>query len=272
MQYTQTAPSSSQPDDDELSAPTIGMLVLEARAPLEFAALLAASGWLKKLPRGDGHPVLVFPGLGSGDLSTLALRRFLKGRGYKPYAWEQGLNLGPRPGVIEACEHRLKWIADLHQRPVSVIGWSLGGVYAREIAKSHSALVRSVITLGSPFAGHPKATNALRLYKWVSGNEPDYSPQFLANLKKAPKGIPTTSIYSPTDGIVSWQCSLNDLGPLTENIAVPTSHMGLAFHPLALSVVADRLAQPQGEWKRFEPQGVSRWLVNPAHGEALVGA
>jgi pimeloyl-ACP methyl ester carboxylesterase len=272
MQYTQTLPASAQPQSDELSAPTLSMLALEARAPLEFAALLASSSWLKKMPRGDGHPVLVFPGLGSGDLSTLALRRFLKDRGYKPYAWEQGLNLGPRPGVVEACEQRLAAIHDLHQRPVSLIGWSLGGVYAREIAKSHASKVRSVITLGSPFAGHPKATNALRFYKWVSGHEPDHSPEFLASLKKAPKGIPTTSIYSPTDGIVSWQCSLNDPGPLTENIAVPTSHMGLAFHPLALSIVADRLAQRPGQWKRFQPQGVSRWLVNPAHERELAPA
>jgi pimeloyl-ACP methyl ester carboxylesterase len=256
--YEEESAAALDAYERSVTPPHWGLMALEARAPWEFAAMLAASPWLKTLPRGDGHPVLVMPGLGANDLSTLPIRQFLSERGYKPYPWEQGLNLGPRKGVIEACEHRLQCIYEHHLRPVSLLGWSLGGVYAREIAKMQSQWVRSVITLGSPFAGHPKGTNAWRLYQWVSGHVPDSSPELLDRLREPPKDIPTTSVFSRSDGIVSWECCVNEPGLMAENIVLPGSHMGLGFNPLALAVVADRLAQIPGEWKPYEAQG---WLA-----------
>lgn len=205
---------------------------------------------LKQAPRGDGHPVLVFPGLAAGDLTTVVLRGFLKNRGYVSYAWEQGLNRGPRPGVIDACVARVKWLRAKHDHPVSLIGWSLGGVYAREIAKAVPDDVRTVITLGTPFAGHPKATNAWRLYELVSGERLDDEARF-GELKKTPP-VPTTSIFSRTDGIVAWQCSIERETERSENIEVHASHIGMGLNPTALYAIADRLAQPLGQWQRFD--------------------
>ena len=145
---------------DLLQSPGLVRLALEWRAPWEFGASIAAKPLLSLAPKGDGHPVLVFPGLIAPDMSTLPLRRFLKGRGYAAAPWKQGINLGPREGVIESCLGRLRDVYDAHGRKVSLIGWSLGGIYAREVAKVYPDAVRQVITLGTPFTGHPKATNA----------------------------------------------------------------------------------------------------------------
>ena len=246
-----------------IEAPGALLLALEGRAPWEFAASLVATPWLRKLPRGDGHRVLVLPGLAANDLTTLPMRTFLKDRGYQPSPWEQGLNLGPRAGVLDALRARVRELFELEGGKVSLVGWSLGGVYARELAKEMPALVRCVITLGSPFAGPPQATNAWWLFERVSGHpEPDEAMQ--AALRVAPP-VPTTSIYSRTDGIVAWQCSLNPPGPLAENVEVPASHIGLGLNPLAMIAIADRLAQDPQDWRRFDTGGLRRFFFKNAH-------
>lgn len=244
------------PGPAPLRAPGALLLALEGRAPWEFAASLVATPWLRRLPRGDGHRVLVLPGLAANDLTTLPMRAFLKDRGYAALPWEQGLNLGPRPGVLEALRERVRALHAADGAKVSLLGWSLGGVYARELAKEMPELVRCVITLGSPFAGPPHATNAWWLFERVSGHrEPDAAMQ--AALRVAPP-VPTTSVYSRTDGIVAWQCSLNPPGPLAENIEVHASHIGLGLNPLAMVAIADRLAQDPARWKRFDAGGLRR--------------
>jgi pimeloyl-ACP methyl ester carboxylesterase len=243
------------------------LMALESRAPLEGLALLAAMPWLSRLPRGDGHPVMVFPGMGANDLTTLPLRRFLRRLGYVTQAWGQGLNFGPRRGVLRRCAADVKALAERHGQAVSLIGWSLGGLYAREMAKELPDHTRCVVTLGTPFAGHPKATNAWRIYELLSGQSA-HDPVMHEQLRATPT-VPTTSIYSRTDGIVAWQCSLNEPGPTTENIEVHGSHVGMGVNPLALYAVADRLAQPVGAWKAFEMRGLRRLLYpTPGHGEA----
>jgi len=248
--------------DDEgqtLQAPAPWLMMLEARAPWEFAAMLAATPLLARLPVGDGHPVLVFPGLGATDTTTFALRNFLRHRGYTPYPWKQGFNFGPRRGVLKACGAQLDQLARHHGQKVSLIGWSLGGIYAREIAKERPAQVRCVITLGTPFAGHPRATRAWRLYEMVSGQR-THDPALLEQLREPPP-VPTTSIYSRSDGVVAWQCSLNDPAHAhTENIEVQASHMGMGMNPLALYAVADRLRQDPARWQRFDAAGSRRWF------------
>ena len=244
---------------EDLKAPNPLLLMLEARAPWEYLAMLAAGPWLKQLPVGDGHPVMVFPGLAANDLTTQPLRSFLRERGYTAYEWEQGFNLGPRSGVLEGCSERLKTLARRHGEKVSLIGWSLGGVYAREVAKEHAEHVRCVVTLGSPFAGHPRATNAWRLYEMLNGHEELEDDQAIARLRKAPP-VPTTSIYSRTDGVVAWQCSINEDEPHTENIEVHASHMGMGMNPLVMYAVVDRLAQDPDRWQRFDVQGARRWF------------
>jgi len=243
----------------DIRAPGALLVALEGRAPWEFAASVAATPWLRRLPRGDGHRVLVFPGLAANDMTTLPMRTFLRDRGYQPSAWKQGVNLGPREGVLDACRERLR---ELHARegaPVSLVGWSLGGVYARELAKEMPERVRCVITLGSPFSGPPTATNAWWLFERVSGH-PEPDAEMLAALREPPP-VPTTSIYSRSDGIVAWQCSLNPATPLAENIEVVASHLGLGLNPLAMMAIADRLAQDPRRWRPFEADGgLRRWF------------
>jgi pimeloyl-ACP methyl ester carboxylesterase len=241
-----------------MRAPGAWLLALEGRAPWEFAASLVATPWLRKLPRGDGHRVLVFPGLAANDLTTLPMRTFLRDRGYAAEPWNQGLNLGPRPGVLEAARERVRALHAIDGRPVSLLGWSLGGVYARELAKEMPELVRCVVTLGAPFSGPPRATNAWWLFERVSGHpEPDAAMQ--AALREPPP-VPTTSIYSRTDGIVAWQCSLNPARARCENIEVPASHIGLGLNPLAMLAIVDRLAQEPAHWQPFAASGRRRWF------------
>ena len=252
------------------AAPGGWLMLLEGRAPTELVSMVAAWPLLKRLPRGDGHAVLVFPGLGGNDLSTVPLRRFLRSQGYDAQAWGQGLNFGPRAGVLERCADDIRKLADRDGRPVSLIGWSLGGIYAREMAKLHPELTRCVITLGTPFTGHPKATNAWRFYEWVSGLQAG-DPRLMEQIKQPPP-VPTTSIFSRSDGIVAWRCSLNEPGPLTENIEVPASHVGMGMNPVALFAVADRLAQKPGQWRPFDATGLRRAFFRTGATPALAAA
>jgi len=265
-----TTPFAPPTWDEAVQAPGALLMMLEARAPWEYAAMLAAAPWLSRLPSGDGHPVLVFPGLGASDFTTVPLRNFLRDRGYTPYAWKQGFNFGPRHGVLDACRGLVAQLAEKHREKVSLIGWSLGGVYARELAKEQPQHTRCVITLGTPFAGHPRATNAWRFYELVSGQS--VHDHELAEQLHEPPPVPTTSIYSKSDGIVAWQCSINPEAPHTENIEVHASHVGMGMNPLALYAIADRLAQDPAHWKRFDTQGARRWFFKTTHQSPLQAA
>jgi pimeloyl-ACP methyl ester carboxylesterase len=202
---------------------------------------------------------MVFPGLVASDLSTQPLRQFLESLGYAAYPWEHGRNVGPREGLLDACLARLKALRKQHRQKVSLIGWSLGGLYARELAKLARNDVRLVITLGTPFTGHPKATNAWRLYELVAGHKIG-APEIHEPLR-VPPDVPTTSIYSRTDGVVAWQCCIEKEGPRTENIEVEASHLGMGLHPAAWYAIADRLAQPPGKWRPFDRgSGMRAWV------------
>ena len=251
-------------DTQELvNAPGPWLLMLEARAPWEYAAMLAAAPWLSKLPTGDGHPVIVFPGLGASDITTAPLRNFLQERGYTPYPWKQGFNFGPRHGVLARCREQLHQVSDRHRERVSLIGWSLGGLYARELAKEQPDHARCVITLGTPFAGHPRATNAWRFYEMVSGQS-THDPALMEQIRGTPP-CPTTSIYSKSDGVVAWQCSINPAAPHAENIEVHASHIGMGMNPLALYAIADRLVQDPQAWRPFDIKGARKWFFKTTH-------
>ena len=269
-------PSNRQRSDsdfshDVLAPPSPLLMLMEARAPWEYAALLAATPWLGRLPVGDGHPVIVFPGLGASDSTTGPLRSFLRDRGYTPYGWKLGFNFGPKGGVLQGCRDLLAQVHQRHGQKVSLIGWSLGGIYAREMAKEMPERSRCVITLGTPFTGHPRATNAWRFYEMVSGQRVT-DPELNA-LIRVPPEVPTTSIYSKTDGVVAWQCSINpDEHAHTENIEVHASHVGMGMNPLALYAIADRLRADPARWQRFDTQGARRWFFNVAHPSPLAAA
>jgi pimeloyl-ACP methyl ester carboxylesterase len=231
-------------------------MLAEARSLFELNASVLLSPVLMQAPKGDGHPVLVLPGLLASDLSTLLLRRYLKHLGYRAHAWELGRNTG---GVYRMRTQLRKRLSDIHTatgRKVSLIGWSLGGIYARDLALHMPEMVRSVITMGSPFAGDITATNARRIYERLSGEE-------LKDIKiddlKALAGdmpVPTTSIFSRTDGIVNWRTCLLRPSPTAENIEVHlASHVGLGVNAAVLWAVADRLAQPEGQFRQFDRSG-----------------
>jgi len=184
----------------ELKAPGYILRTLEWRALGELATALISKPLMRRAPKGDGHPVVVFPGFGAGDLTTAVLRDFLEDLGYTTYGWDQGTNLGPREGVLEGCLAKVRAVHAKHGRRVTVIGWSLGGIYARHVAHELTGCVRQVITMGTPFAESAKATTAWRLYEMASGQSVPEGAEFEA-FKLTPP-VPTTSIFSRTDGNV----------------------------------------------------------------------
>jgi pimeloyl-ACP methyl ester carboxylesterase len=253
----------------DIEPPSSWLLAAEARAVWELWAGLAMYAPVKRLaPRGDGHPVLVLPGLGASDVSTALLRKFIDGMGYKSYPWELGRNRGFKDEMHGAIAQRLDTIYAKHHRPVSVIGQSLGGVYARELAKMAPSKVRQVITLGSPFSGHPLASTGIRLYEWLSGdNIEDLDFDRHHEIAKKPP-VPTTSVYSKLDGVVAWKCSIESGAGDAENIHLRgATHCGMACSPAALYLLADRLAQTADNWKPFAPRGAARLFYGVAdHG------
>jgi pimeloyl-ACP methyl ester carboxylesterase len=247
-----SAQSSSSPAYDA-PAPSFALLAMELRAFWEFGAVLPAWPALQCAPPGDGHSVIIFPGLAASDTSTVPLRKYLQTLGYEVSGWHQGSNFGPRAGVLENAKRHVLETSQASGRKVSLVGWSLGGIYAREIAKELPEHARCVITLGTPFAGGPRSTNAWRLYEAVSGRDIDRETDHYT-LHEAPS-VPTTSIYSKSDGIVAWQGSIQiptQRNPRTENIQVLASHFGIGLNPSAWWAVADRLAQSEGKWQAFQ--------------------
>lgn len=243
------------PGSGRLRPPALGLLLAEARALFEFNASLLLSPLLMRAPRGDGHPVLALPGFLASDLSMAPMRRYLGELGYETHAWRMGRNLGGLARMREGLRARLAEIHGASGRKVSLVGWSLGGVYARDLALQAPEMVRYVVTLGSPFASDVKATNATALYEAVSGERVEN----FAEAREAIAGelpVPATSIYSRGDGVVNWRTCLLHPSGRAENIEVYfASHVGLGVNPAALWAVADRLAQPEGEFWPFDRSG-----------------
>jgi len=244
-------------------------LLFEARVLHELASFAGARPFLNIAPRGDGHSVLVLPGLMANDASTQLLRGFLQGHGYDVHGWGLGRNFGLRPNLESQMLDRLGELRRRSGRKVSLIGWSLGGIYARQLAKQRGDDVRLVITLGSPFAGSPRATNAWRIYEMASGQSVD-EPHSAGPLHETPP-VPTTAIFSRSDGICAWQCCIENEGPQVENIEVNSSHCGLGHHPAVVYAIADRLAQPEGEWKPFRRPQSSKLIYPDAASSSTRG-
>jgi len=243
------------PPTERLRAPGLGLLLAEARGIFELNASLLLSPLLMRAPRGDGHPVLLLPGFLASDLSMAPMRRYLRELGYDAHAWRMGRNLGGVARMRVALRDRLAEIHAAAGRKVSIVGWSLGGVYARDLALQAPDMVRCVVTLGSPFANDVRATNATRLYEALSGEAADDNPELRAAIA-GDLPVPATSIYSRTDGIVNWRTCLLRPSDTAENIEVHlASHVGLGVNPAALWAVADRLAQPEGEFRQFDRAG-----------------
>ncbi|TMJ21012.1 MAG: alpha/beta hydrolase [Alphaproteobacteria bacterium] len=247
-----------------LRPPGLGLLLAEARGILEFNTSLLLSPLLMRAPKGDGHPVLTLPGFLASDLSMAPMRRYLSELGYDSHAWRMGRNTGGLVRMQTALLDRLKEIHTQTGRKVSVVGWSLGGIYARHLALQAPDKIRSVVTLGSPFANDVRATNATRLYEALSGETVEQHSE----LQQAIAGdlpVPTTSIYSKSDGIVNWRTCVLRPSDTAENIEVRlASHVGLGVNPAALWAVADRLAQGEGHFTQFDRSGPFAIAYAPA--------
>jgi pimeloyl-ACP methyl ester carboxylesterase len=243
-------------------APGLPLYLSEpARASAEWGWFLASWPAFAALPRGDGHPVLVLPGLLASDSSTYPLRWVLRSLGYPVTGWQLGQNLGPTARVVSGLRARLDELTDRHGRGVTVIGWSLGGIFARNLARQFPDEIRQVITLGSPFRlAQSDQTRAHKVFERYSHLHVERWELPLEHGEQ-PLAAPRTSIYSRLDGIVSWQACLDDVTPTSENVEVLASHLGLGHHPAAVWAVADRLAQPEGSWQRFRAPA----LLAPAY-------
>ena len=239
----------------ERSEPPAFLRFSEAgRAFLEASAFAMTMPALPLLPRGDGHGVLVLPGMLSDDWSTLPLRQSLTALGYRCEGWGLGANMGlPTIGHdlsrLIAVAERLQSVTG--ERKISLIGMSLGGIMARELAKAMPGSIRQVITLASPFNYPPGNADPGKLLRAITGQDTQGSID-PAQLACPPDGIPSTAIYTESDGVVAWRACLEPEGPLTDNIAISASHLGIGMHPATLVAVADRLALPEGEWAPFD--------------------
>ena len=241
--------------DGRLRPPSLLLMLAEARGVFELNSSLLLSPLLMRAPKGDGHPVLTLPGFLASDLSMAPMRRYLREIGYDTYAWNMGRNFGGVASKRGALRDLLTRIHQTAGRKVSLVGWSLGGIYARDLALQLPDMVRSVISLGSPFANDVRATNATKLYEMLSGEGIDHNSEIQKRIA-GDLPVPATSIYSRTDGIVNWHTTQLRPSETAENIEVYlASHVGLGVNPAALWAVADRLAQPEGEFKQFDRSG-----------------
>lgn len=250
MSLIERMPENSPPDADRAKRPLARHTGMEWMTAVEMVRAQRGRDQLRNLPKGDGHPVLVLPGFLAGRASTKYLRDFLRSLGYYTHDWNLGTNLGVNPEVEEKLRSRVQNLFEQHDQKISLIGWSAGGIYSREVAREYPELIRNVITLGSPIRGNVQASRAWRLYRAV--NRGEHLKSLMTEEAKfgraEPLEVPTTCIYSRTDGIVSWECCTSLPAETTENIEVSGTHLGYGHNMQVLRIIADRLAVPEGDW------------------------
>lgn len=236
-------------------SPAAGLLLTEpVRGLADLSAMLLAAPALATAPRGDGHGVLVFPGLLASDASTLPLRAYLRWLGYHVRGWDLGRNRGPTGTVLAGLPRALSEHFRRTERPVSLIGWSLGGIYAREMARLHPRLVRQVITLGSPFAMRDsRQTHAHLPFQRLRHLHAPEEELPSWEQRAQPVAVPSTAVYSRWDGIVAWRSCIEAESALHQNVEVRCSHLGFGVDPATLWLIADRLAAPMAEQAPFRP-------------------
>ena len=238
---------------DAVQYPSLAMLGVEPfRAAMEFAwHTFTKSDGAKP---GDGHPVVIFPGLGADGTSVATLRAHCRSLGYDAFDWGQGLNTGPQGDLdvwLQGLKSKLVNRLAGHTQPATLIGWSLGGIYAREIGKLMAPHVRQVITIATPFNAGADHNDVDWLLRLLGGSSPAMDPALSRRLRTPPP-LRTTSIYSRSDGVVAWQtCRHDKRSSLVHEIEVDGSHIGMGWNRDVLAAVADRLHQPPGAWRRY---------------------
>ena len=237
----------------EISKPSLLWLLTEGgRAIFEYGIYFPYHFLRRNRKTGDGHIVLVFPGFMASDYSTRPLRRYLSRIGYEAYGWDIGRNYADETYT----DTLIKKVEELYKKrdeKISLIGWSLGGVYARQIAKRKPHLIRQIITMGSPFRGISMPNHASWMYKFITNGKTtkDIDPFLLYDLPN-PAPVPTTAIYTKEDGIVPWQiCMEKQETDIHQNVQVRGSHFGLGVNPSVLEIIADRLKYKESNWVHF---------------------
>lgn len=224
---------------DEARGPPLGLWLREA---VEIPKLLLSP--LQRavpIPPGHGRPVVVFPGYLTGDISSLRLRRSLRAAGYSAYGWGLGQNRGARPDLLHRLAAKLREVSERHAQPVALVGWSLGGVYARELAKLEPAATALVITLGSPFSGSPRANNAWRLYELLNDHGVDTPPLEIETAVKPP--VPTVAVWSPVDGIVAPRAARGLPDESDAQVELVERHLSLARADPGIRLIGDLLVR-----------------------------
>jgi hypothetical protein len=237
---------SPRPVLDALRHP-LRRLVRDATRP----SLRTAAG---KVYLGEGQPVMVLPVLGGGAESTARLRGALARAGFSAYDWGLGLDSGPGEFGLDRCLRRIEEqvieLFEAERRTISLLGWSLSGIYAREVAKRIDPLVRQVITLGTPFNTAADPRRQCEMLRALEGGQRLESAVW-QRLAQRPT-VPCTSIYSMSDSAAPWQLCVQSESATFENVQVTVgSHLEMAAHPKVLEVITHRLAQPADEWRPF---------------------
>ena len=239
--------------------PILGAIVDPIRASGEFATSVGLLPFRSRLPGGNGGPVIVYPGFMAGDRSTGPMRRVLTSLGYDVRGWGLGRNVGPTERVTQEMPEQLSSLAKASDRKVRLVGWSLGGGYARHLAARRPDLVESVVTLGTPVrSGVTEASNASALFRLLA---PVHTPGHPLLDEGTPLDVPVTAIHTRSDGIVHWETCIIVRSANAENLRVAGSHTGLGFNPAAVYVIADRLAQADGTWGPFRVPRFHRGVI-----------
>lgn len=238
--------------------------LLEWRALAEMALLPTSWPLLLRAPRGDGHPVLLLPGFMADEGTLAPMRWYLERLGHRVQSWGFGRNVGFQARHAEALEQKIRHLHHASARRVSLVGWSLGGVFALYGAHQAPECVRQVVTLGSPVSvdeqGSQSPAMVKALYRLIAHplgpGVHVVQPRVKKLRQRLLPAVPTSCLYSLTDGVVPPQEATVDGDPAQhENIRVLGSHTGLGFNPMVLAIVAERLAQPEGRWQPFRPEG-----------------
>jgi pimeloyl-ACP methyl ester carboxylesterase len=230
-------------------------MVFEGRVVFEFLATVLSGPLLVSAPHGDGHTVILIPGFMQAPSNLLPIQGYLGTLGYDTHVFSPSTN-----GATSDIQHRLaeevRVLCKARSAPVSLIGWSLGGLLARAVAAGRPACVRQVITLASPFAGDPADNSFLRMSAWTGVLPRMEVDEQIRSVAREPLSVPSSAIFSRTDGVLPWRHCINvTCGRNAENIEVDSSHTGFAVHPLAMLVIANRLRQPREAWQPLPLQG-----------------
>lgn len=224
--------------------PSFQHLLGNAAMPFDLARTKAQAKALAGAIRGDGRKLLLIPGLLASEHRMEALRLVLNAAGYEAYGWGMGRNFGPRVDSLEQIDRRVDEIRRRSGSPVTLIGWSLGGLFAREYAKFAPEKVGGVVTMGSPFSGDPRANHAWRLYQLVSGFPVDQPPFACTREEKPP--VPTVALWSRRDGVILPECARGRAGERDRAIEVDCTHMGFAVAPEGILAVGQALDAMRG--------------------------